>query len=527
MPRQRVLPFSRLLLLVCLVCLNAALLMDLRPRKAQAGAGGIEGGNCAGSGTPDPTLDCFGGCPVGIIPVEAPDSFISASPMSTPRAFFASTPLQFDNQIPTSIAGRSCGPALSIFRFGLVTGGVIDAQGDVTNTAEVFGPLVLTSFSQQTAPTPQYDSGFLSLQFLDGGGGPGSTMSTPRTLHQATLFSYTFVPGVQNGFLASGAVLISGGSSDLKSSPHSVSALSSAEIFSFQSGMGGSIVSGQSLTFVSGTFASPISMNVARTLHQATLLDPTTGKILITGGLNEKRQALTSAEIFDPSGNGGMGTFTFTKGSMKHARFGHTATLLDDGTVLITGGYSGGEGYPNLDGSSNSNQRAPITATAEIYDPVSDTFTKELRMQVPRAGHTASRIANTSSNLAGSVLIAGGITNKGVTDTAELYTPGAGFSSVGKMQTPRFLHAASSISTGAILIVGGTNNLGTSLASAERFDPGTSKFVQITATMNSARRGFSAGADIPIEFSGVVILPGGLDSSGTPLSAADMYFPPM
>jgi hypothetical protein len=57
------------------------------------------------------------------------------------------------------------------------------------------------------------------------------------------------------------------------------------------------------------------------------------------------------------------GTFTPT-GNMNTPRFGHTATLLADGRVLIAGGYTGT--YDPLPAPLSANA---ITATAELYDP--------------------------------------------------------------------------------------------------------------------------------------------------------------
>jgi hypothetical protein len=64
--------------------------------------------------------------------------------------------------------------------------------------------------------------------------------------------------------------------------------------------------------------------------------------------------SVASAEIYDPS----TGAFVAT-GSMSAAREVHTATLLNDGTVLIAGGESYG-GIGIFFGA---------TATAEIYTP--------------------------------------------------------------------------------------------------------------------------------------------------------------
>jgi hypothetical protein len=64
-------------------------------------------------------------------------------------------------------------------------------------------------------------------------------------------------------------------------------------------------------------------MTTTRTGHTATLL--LNGKVLITGG---SREGPASAELFDPVTN----TFTRT-GDMTTVRFGNSATLLPDGTV--------------------------------------------------------------------------------------------------------------------------------------------------------------------------------------------------
>ena len=69
------------------------------------------------------------------------------------------------------------------------------------------------------------------------------------------------------------------------------------------------------------------------------------------------------------------GEFTPT-GSMNVPRVWHTATLLTNGRVLITGGIH--SGYPRV-----------VTASAELYDPLTRTFTRTGDMISPRALHTA------------------------------------------------------------------------------------------------------------------------------------------
>ena len=77
------------------------------------------------------------------------------------------------------------------------------------------------------------------------------------------------------------------------------------------------------------------SLKTARYWHTATLLN--NGMVLIAGGYNGSY--LTIAELYNPA----TGTFTAT-GSLNAARYYHTATLLNNGMVLIAGGT--GPGYP-------------------------------------------------------------------------------------------------------------------------------------------------------------------------------------
>jgi hypothetical protein len=74
-------------------------------------------------------------------------------------------------------------------------------------------------------------------------------------------------------------------------------------------------------------------MKSARYAHTATLLP--NGLVLITGG--NSGAIISTAELFDPT----AGTFSYTFGSMTTARQAHTATLLSNGLVLVAGGNNG------------------------------------------------------------------------------------------------------------------------------------------------------------------------------------------
>src|SRR5271169_3034034 len=81
----------------------------------------------------------------------------------------------------------------------------------------------------------------------------------------------------------------------------------------------------------SGTFAFTGSLNTGRYGHTATLL--ANGEVLVTGGLGVNFTYLASAELYDPT----KGKWTVT-GSMSVSRLAFTATLLPNGEVLVAGG---------------------------------------------------------------------------------------------------------------------------------------------------------------------------------------------
>ena len=109
----------------------------------------------------------------------------------------------------------------------------------------------------------------------------------------------------------------------------------------------------------SGQFGRVGAMSVARVCHSATVMK--NGKVLIAGGASALSNgvALESAEIFDPS----KSSFSQT-GSMTKARACPTATLRNDGTVLIAGGQSQNGIAPPVD-----------LTDSEIYDPTTGKFT--------------------------------------------------------------------------------------------------------------------------------------------------------
>lgn len=195
------------------------------------------------------------------------------------------------------------------------------------------------------------------------------------------------------------------------------------------------------------------SMATARELHTATLLP--SGKVLVAGGRNIG--PLDSAELYDPA----RGTWSAAD-RMNAARVMHTATLLEDGRVLVAGGDTGNEGPPTFG----------RTATAEIYDPATDTWTFTGSMQTPRSWFDATRLAD------GRVLAAGGY-HLYTLGSAEAYDPATGrWTPVGDLNVARYGHTLTTLPDGSVLAVRGSDDddLASTLSSAERFDPGIGKW---------------------------------------------------
>jgi len=244
---------------------------------------------------------------------------------------------------------------------------------------------------------------------------------------------------------------------------------------------------------VAGTFSFVVNtMSSARFGHTATLLSD--GNVLVVGGLSAASTFATTADIFFPGNN----VFSPTTGAPHNTRVSHTATLLMDGTVLIAGGMNAGG----------------LVAPAEIYSPASGTFTVVGSLHDPRQFHTATLLPN------GQVLIAGGADSGGATAIAELYDPVAQtFSLVSNhLITPREYHTATLLSNGQVLIAGGMMSDGvTALNSAELFNPAAGSFAS-TGNLNAARGIHTATAMTD----GTVLLAGGLATTAT-ISTAESY----
>jgi hypothetical protein len=300
---------------------------------------------------------------------------------------------------------------------------------------------------------------------------PAKPMASPRRRHTATL-------------LPNGKVLIVGGRSGS-------STLKTAELYDPNTDRENG-----------GTWTSIASMNNAREEHTATLLPDS--KVLVAAG-REGNFILKTAEVYDP----GTPSWTATANAMPQEREGHTATLFPDGKVLLVGGefyvtfflfhHTSAEAYdsgtnhwldnPRPQGMAKERSRHTATllpngrllvtggyngsysdaSSSALYNPASGTWppADDRTMNQGRAWHTATLLAD------GKVLIVGGYhSDDGYLSQAELYDSGTNTWLVGtsNMAERRRQHTATLLPNGKVLIVGGSNGTGV-LKTAEVYAP--------------------------------------------------------
>jgi hypothetical protein len=182
--------------------------------------------------------------------------------------------------------------------------------------------------------------------------------------------------------------------------------------------------------------------------NRATASPLANGKILIAGGFDgDAKQALASLLAYDPKN----GLVTTLAPKLAEARFEHTATVLQDGRVLLIGGIC-------------DNQKPCDVVNAELYDPLSDTIASAGSPAVGVHSHTATLLQD------GRVLFVGGaLTSK----HARLFDPKAmSWSATATPSAGRSRHTATLLGDGRVLIAGGFDHeSNAALASAEIYTP--------------------------------------------------------
>jgi hypothetical protein len=244
-------------------------------------------------------------------------------------------------------------------------------------------------------------------------------------------------------------------------------------------------------SYTAGNVVPAGQMIAARFDHAAVLLR--SGRVLIVGGIERNGVMQASAELFDPATR----QFTTTGKPQAQHGWGVTATLLQDGKVLVAGGSTGCD--------------SPCyTASAELYDPRTATFASTGALTVPRAEARAVLLRS------GKVLFVGGtaVEESKPVLTAELYNPSTGtFTAIGATHLSDATQMIL-LKDGRALVVGSSG--------ADLYDPSTNRFTT-TGAMTVPRSKFG-GALLP---DGRVLIAGGQagGSFGTRVTSTQIYDP--
>jgi N-acetylneuraminic acid mutarotase len=190
-------------------------------------------------------------------------------------------------------------------------------------------------------------------------------------------------------------------------------------------------------------------------------------------------------------------------GTLVVPRANHTATLLADGRVLLAGGHVAAQGGG-----------ATVTATCEIYNPATNSWSPTGALHEARTTHGSVRLPD------GRVLVIGGSNlEKGPLASAEIYDPATGaWTSTTSMNTARsgvFKLPVLLLPNGKVLVIGGERNAQT----CELYDPVTATWTY-TGSLVERRFEFQASL-LP---NGTVLVAGGEDTKHA-IPASEIYDP--
>jgi hypothetical protein len=304
----------------------------------------------------------------------------------------------------------------------LMSGKVLVAGGQTNASAELYDPAAasFTATGGMAAARNGHTATLLNSGkvLLVGGGAPTTELYDPAMgMFSATGNLIVQRSGQTATRLQDGSVLIAGGGN------------ANAELYNPSTGM----------------FSATGSMTDVRTGHIATLL--VDGRVLMIGG------GPTTAETYNPAAN----VFTVTTGSPE-VGVPQKASRLTDGRVLITG----------------------TSVASQVFDPATTLFTSVGNVIVANRAPTASLLDDGTVLLAGGwrairySRLGSACASQAF---AERFAPESeGFTATGTLVTARDGHTATLLSDGSVLVIGGTIRSGsclrptvTALSSAELY----------------------------------------------------------
>ncbi len=215
----------------------------------------------------------------------------------------------------------------------------------------------------------------------------------------------------------------------------------------------GSARQAEQVDLMSGGSTPAGELSVARVHHAAIeLID---GRVLVTGGWSSGEVVplgiSASAELWDPSTR----RFRRLAAPMQHGRAGHAMSMLPDGRVLVTGGYTA----------------AARVIAAEVFDPRSERFTALPADWTPRAHH-ASLVLDGRVWLLGGETVAADLSPRPLGSVLSFDPANERFTPAGDLLLPRAGAASVSTTSGSILLVAGRSSSGYT-ATAEEYFPST------------------------------------------------------
>jgi N-acetylneuraminic acid mutarotase len=263
--------------------------------------------------------------------------------------------------------------------------------------------------------------------------------------------------------------------------------------------------SGELYDPTSNTWMPVASMRQGRQLHTATRLK--NGKVLLVGG-TDSGQAVARAEVYDPSSNGVSSAGSTTP------RYRHTATLLADGRVLITGGQNVPIDQAIHGPLPYQKATAPSLRSAEIYDPDRNTWSPAAPMSMARSEHAATALSD------GRVVVVGGAS--GTDSSAEIYDPATNrWTSAHRLMLGRYPLTALTLLDGRVFVMGGPEENDKNTASVEVYDPRTDAW----SPGGAATKGWS-GFTATLLTNGKVLVAGGREPRGFSVVATCQLYTP-
>ena len=249
---------------------------------------------------------------------------------------------------------------------------VVGGTDTTTNSAELYDPETGTWSVTGNLSTARYGHTATLLQngkVLVAGGLSGSSTLDSAELYDPDTGTWSMTGNLNTvrsdhtaTLLANGKVLVVGGWGSVEAIY--TGATHSAELYDPDT----------------GTWTYTYDLNTARLRHTATLLE--SGKVLVVGGATDNifdfYDAVADAESYDPE----TGMWS-DAGYLNVGRYNHTATLLDSGKVLVAGGIYSSDYYGGI-----------VLNSAELYDPATRTWRAINNLNIARKGHTATLLEN-------------------------------------------------------------------------------------------------------------------------------------